>query len=178
MSNATADSSSTRAYQDKLRGLLGERRPMEVLARTPDTLRALTLQRSVAMLRARPFPGKWTPNEILGHLLDAEMVFAYRTRTVLCDERPTLQPMNQDHWVAVQRHNEREPRELLDAHAALRAINLSLWRGLGDTELDRVGLHTERGEESLRLMLTMAAGHDLSHIDQITRYVSAIEQQR
>lgn len=175
MSTKPLDLSSTRAYQDKLRGLLGERQPLEVLARTPDALRSLVSNRPASVMRTRPFAGKWTPNEILGHLVDAEMLFAYRSRTMLCDDRPKLQPMDQERWVEFQKHNEREPRELLDAHAALRAMNLSLWRRLDASELARVGVHAERGEESLSLLITMAAGHDLSHIDQITRYLAAID---
>ena len=39
-----------------------------------------------------------------------------------------------------------------------------------------MGLHAERGEEKLGFMLRMNAGHDLSHIDQIRRYIAALEQ--
>jgi hypothetical protein len=39
-------------------------------------------------------------------------------------------------------------------------------------------MHNERGPESLGLMLCMNAGHDLSHIDQLTRYLAAIEKNR
>jgi hypothetical protein len=42
-------------------------------------------------------------------------------------------------------------------------------------ELARVGVHNERGPESLELMRRMSAGHDLSHVDQIGRYVAAVK---
>ena len=43
--------------------------------------------------------------------------------------------------------------------------------------LQRTGQHNERGPESLAVMLPMMAGHDLSHLDQITRYIRAVRQE-
>jgi hypothetical protein len=37
------------------------------------------------------------------------------------------------------------------------------------TDLDRVGVHAERGEESVRHMMRLYAGHDLAHLRQIER---------
>jgi len=96
-------------------------------------------------------------------------------RLILCEERPTILGMSQDLWVAGQRHNDREPGELLAVFRQLRQANLSLWRQMTPADLKRTGLHNERGEESLGIMLKMNAGHDLSHLDQIQRYLHAIE---
>ena len=41
-------------------------------------------------------------------------------------------------------------------------------------DLKREGIHGERGAESLGVMRKFIAGHDLSHIDQLTRYLAAI----
>jgi hypothetical protein len=126
------------------------------------------------VLRSRPYAGKWTPLEVIGHLTDTELVYGFRLRMILCEERPTVLGMNQELWVSGQRHNEREPVELLEAFTALRRANLVLWRRLTPVELARVGIHNERGPESLELMRMMSAGHDLSHIGQINRYVEAV----
>lgn len=167
-----------KGYQAKLQALLGDRDPLEVLAATPATLGEIVAARSAAEFQARPFSGKWTPNEILGHLLDAEWTFGYRVRTIACDERPTIVGMDQECWVTAQGHYERHPAELLLGFSMLRKLNLELWRRLTPAQLERVGIHQERGEESLRLMLRMEAGHDLSHIDQIQRYLTAIDEGR
>jgi proline dehydrogenase len=42
-------------------------------------------------------------------------------------------------------------------------------------ELQRSGQHNERGAESLAVMLRLLAGHDLSHLHQIGRYIQALE---
>lgn len=172
---ARIELSDPEAYRRKLKGFLGNRNPLEVLAQTTDVLASLVKDRPAATMRKHPFEGKWSPNEILGHLLDTEIVFGYRLRTILCDDCPTIIGMDQEKWVAVQRHNDREPRELLDAFRFLRNLNLGIWRRLGPEELKRFGRHDERGEESLGVMLEMEAGHDLSHIDQLKRYLAALD---
>jgi len=43
-------------------------------------------------------------------------------------------------------------------------------------DLQRTGQNSERGLESLGVMLRMLAGHDLSHRDQLTRHIQAVRQ--
>ena len=61
-------------YREKLFTLLGDRDPLEVMAQTPSTLAEIVRAHPTAVLRTRPFAGKWTPNEIIGHLADGEWV--------------------------------------------------------------------------------------------------------
>lgn len=160
-------------YRKKLEGLLGNRDPITVMSQTADVLAKIVQQHSAQTMRTRPFPGKWTPNEIIGHLTDSEWVYGFRVRLILCEDKPTILGMDQDLWVAGQRHNDREPKDLVDIFRAMRQYNLFDWRQMGSKELARVGQHNERGAESLGQMLRMEAGHDLSHIDQINRYLDA-----
>jgi len=44
-----------------------------------------------------------------------------------------------------------------------------IWAGLNATDLRRVGLHSERGEESLEHLRKLYAGHDLLHLRQLER---------
>lgn len=76
--------------------------------------------------------------------------------------------------MAGQRHNEREPSELVEMFKTMRQFNLASWKQVSSGDLKRTGQHNERGPESLGLMLRMMAGHDLSHLDQISRYVRAV----
>ncbi|MDO8632576.1 MAG: DinB family protein [Phycisphaerales bacterium] len=178
VSPATIEKGNNAAYQQKLLGLLGDRVPIAVMGETADVLAKIVERHPAKVLRTRPFPGKWTPNEIIGHLSDSEWVYGFRIRLILCEEKPTILGMDQELWVTGQKHNDREPADLLAMFRNLRANNLALWRKMGPTELARCGMHNERGPESLGLMLRMNAGHDLSHIDQITRYLAAIEKNR
>lgn len=168
--------SEPQAYREKMFKLLGDRNPLEVFAQTASTLADVVRKHPATVLRSRPFGGKWTPNEIIGHLVDSEWVCGYRLRLILCEDNPAILGMNQDLWVAGQRHNEREPSELVEMFGTLRQFNLALWKRMSPADLKRTGQHNERGPESLGLMLRLYAGHDLSHLDQITRYVQAVLQ--
>ena len=176
MSTAQAGpaASDARAYRENLFQLVGERDPLEVLAETPSTLAEVVSTHSAAVLRMRPFAGKWTPNEVVGHLTDSEWVYGYRLRRILSEDNPKLTGTKQDLWVARQRHNEREPPELAEIFTTMRELNLALWKRISPADLQRTGQHNERGAESLAVMLRMMAGHDLAHVNQIARYVQAI----
>jgi len=165
--------SDPEAYRAKMDRLIGTRNPIEILGETADLLGRIVGAHSAEEMRRRPYEGKWTPNEILGHLIDAEWVFGFRMRLILCEDSPTILGMDQEHWVDGQRYNDREPSELMDAFRNMRECNLPLWKQMSGADLERTGQHNERGPESLGTMLRMVAGHDLSHLDQIQRYLAA-----
>jgi DinB superfamily len=173
---AGVSTSDPDAYRDNLFALLGDRDALGVLEQTPALLAAIVERHSASVLRTRPFPGKWTANEIIGHLADGELVYGYRLRLILSEDDPAMLGTNQDAWVARQRHNERAPAELVAIFRTLRELNVDTWRRLAPEDWNRVGLHNERGPESLAVMLRMMAGHDLSHLDQIARRLQAVSQ--
>jgi len=170
----TGASASAQTYRDKLSALIGDRKPLHVLAQTATALAGIVAQHSASLLRARPFEGKWTPNEIIGHLTDSEWVYGYRLRLIFSEDNPAILGTQQDSWVAALRHNEREPFDLVENFRVLRDLNLAVWKRIPSSDLDRTGQHNERGPESLGAMLRLLAGHDLSHLDQIARYIQAL----
>jgi len=180
MSSVQAESPAiaAQAYREKMFKLQGQQHPLKVLAGTASALEEIVSRHSVPVLRTRPFEGKWTPNEIIGHLTDSEWVYGYRLRLIVSEELPTILGTQQDRWVAAQRHNEREPAELVETFRTLRELNLAAWKRVPAAELERAGQHNERGLESLDVMLRLLAGHDLSHLNQIAQYIEAIQQRK
>jgi hypothetical protein len=166
--------SDPQAYRENLFRLLGDRNPLDVLAETAARLADTVHTHAATVLRTRPFHGKWSPNEIIGHLGDGEWVYGYRLKLILSEENPTIVGTKQDLWVAGLRHNEREPSELVEVFRTLRELNLAVWKRLSPAELARSGRHDERGPESLDVMLRMIAGHDLLHLAQINRHIRAV----
>jgi hypothetical protein len=164
-------------YREKLLNLLAGRDPIEVLGQTASTLADIVARHPAEVLRRRAIQGKWTPNEIIGHFTDIEWVYGYRLRLILCEDEPAILGYRQDGWVASLGHNEREPSELVDIFRTLRALNLSVWRRMSPADLQRSAQHNERGAESLGGMLQLLAGHDLSHLQQISRYLQVLETQ-
>lgn len=161
-------------YPGRMVTLLGDRDPLEVLAATPDILDQSIRDHSIEVLRTRPYEGKWTPNEILGHLVENEFVAGFRLRSVLYDDQPVIAGYRQESWADGQAHNDSPPTEFMTTFRVIRQANLRLFESLSEADLRKVGHRADRGRESVGLMLSMMAGHDLSHLDQLWRYIAAV----
>lgn len=146
---------------------LGDDDPIMVMAETPDRIRKLLRGLTRKQVRARPAPGKWCIQEIVAHLADGEVILGSRYRFVAAHDRPPLLCSDQDAFAERLAPLNAEAVDLADDFAMARAVNLGLFERLPEEAWDRVGLHSERGEESIRDMVAMYAGHDRHHLSQI-----------
>ncbi|MGH2707004.1 MAG: DinB family protein [Actinomycetota bacterium] len=174
-SNPAGDAAAAApAYIRALLDLLGSRDPFDVLPELMPWLDARLRDAGDETLRRSEAPGKWSCIEVIQHLADSEIVYGFRGRMVLSQDRPALLGFDQDRW-AVQLHYADAPRDLaLRQLGGLREANLRLWRSLTPEQLQRVGMHSERGAESVDRMLRLNAAHDLVHRRQIERILSAV----
>lgn len=170
-SGATA---AAAAYVAGILDLLGDRDPLPVLRGTADRLRGTIEGVATDVLRRPERPGKWSAVEVIQHLADSELVWSYRLRLVMAEDRPTLTGYDQDAWATGLRYRDADPADALGQFALLRRLNLGLLDGLPPGGLARVGLHAERGEESLAHMMRLYAGHDLVHLRQLERVLAAV----
>ena len=65
---------------------LGDRDPLEVIRSTPARIESLITQHGAETLDRAPAPGKWSVRDILSHLADCEIVFAFRLRQALAED--------------------------------------------------------------------------------------------
>jgi uncharacterized damage-inducible protein DinB len=156
-------------YSARLLSLSAGKSPLAVLEATPKRIAALIAGHDAARLRRSPGPGKWSIAQIVAHLADAEIVGAYRFRMILAASGTPIQAFDQDEWARALKYEAADTQGSLALFESLRAAQLRLWRGLNDEELDRFGIHAERGKESVRHLLSLYAGHDLNHLAQIER---------
>ena len=141
--------------------------PVASMAEAPDRLRRAVRGLTAKQLATRPAPGKWSIREIVAHLADNEVVLGSRYRFIAAMDRPPLPGFDQDAFVANLGVAKATTADLLDDFAMARAVNIGLLERVGDVAWDRVGIHAERGEESLGRLVTMYAGHDRIHLSQI-----------
>ena len=161
------------AYVKSLMDLPGNRDPLEVQSQHFAALQAEIAGIDDATLRRPERPGKWSIMQVIQHLADSEVVYRYRMRKILAQPTPDIQGYDQDLWAANLNYNEMDLHEALEIIHVLRAANLKMLRGLNETQLERYGLHNERGPESVRKILQMIAGHDILHLNQIRRIKKA-----
>lgn len=164
--------SAAGAYVAAVLEMLGSRPALDVLQETPEVLRTATDGVSDAELFRPEGPGRWSVGEVVAHLADSEFVWANRMRFVLAESAPQLQGYDQDAWANRLGYRQIPLGASLAAFAGARLWNLALLERVEEPELDRVGRHAERGEESLRFMMRLYAGHDLVHLSQVRRILS------
>jgi uncharacterized damage-inducible protein DinB len=134
-----------------------------------EELTELVLRLPAAQLELRPEePGAWTARQVLAHLADFELIAAVRVRTVLSADRPALASYGQeeftDRFSALETADDALERFTVNRLATLRVLE-----ALGPEDLERVGVHPQRGEETLRRTLDMLARHDRAHLEQLAR---------
>jgi hypothetical protein len=114
-----------------------------------------------------PAPGKWSPAEIVAHLADCEIVFAFRLRQTLAEDGPTIQPFDQDKWAAT--YKGVNVHQALATFSSLRSWNLRLIEGALPAAAERTMTHPERGTMTFKTVVETMAGHDLNHLGQLRR---------
>ncbi len=157
---------------------LGTDEPLAVMSATPDIFQKLLKGYSEEQLSAHPEPGKWSVKEVLSHLADGEVVLGSRYRFIAAHDRPPIPGYDQDAFVAMLGVENATAVELLDDFSMARAVNLGLLLRLPEAAFNRVGLHSERGEESIRALVILMAGHDRVHIEQVKRLLALLPRTR
>jgi hypothetical protein len=134
---------------------------------------ALALLRTIPEARGehRYGPDKWTIKEVLGHVIDAERVFAYRAlRFARKDETP-LPGFDENTYVPAGGFNRRTLADLISEWEEVRRSNLSFFRGLTPEAWTRRGLASEN-PFTVRALAFVIAGHGRHHVEILrTRYL-------
>lgn len=154
-------------YRNRMFSHIAGRDPLQLLAAAPRKLERLLQGVSAAKLRKRPAPNKWSIAEIVGHLADSELVAAVRMRLILGAPGTPITPFDQDVWVTALHYDKRDMRKALEQFRAVREANLALLKTLTTDQWKLVGMHGERGPESIDTIVRMFAGHDINHTRQI-----------
>ena len=165
------------AYRRPNLDALGTDDPLAVQESEP-TLWGRLIEQAGAHLRTAPDDGEWSVIECLGHMTDSELVTSARYRWVLAETEPVLAGYDQTAWVALLNHKVEDPAALLDYFSALRRANVVLWRRTSVAERGRLGLHAERGPESLELLFRLQAGHGRIHLAQAAQALAIARRPR
>jgi hypothetical protein len=160
-------------YTQRILGYVEGKQPLEVQASTPGKLERLIKGLSVTKLRERPAAGRWSVSEIVAHLADAEIVTGFRMRLILGAPGAPIAAYDQNSWVTSGHYEKRDPLKSVEQFRVLREANLALLESLTPEQWKHYGMHSERGQETMELIVRMAAGHDINHLQQIERILPA-----
>lgn len=147
---------------------------LQLLERTPATLRALLAGLDEAWITATEGPDTFSAFDNVGHLIHGERTdWIPRARIILAQEADrTFAPY--DRFAQQRESAGKTLGQLLDEFARLRAANLVVLRGLNLTEreLALTGTHPALGTVTLRQLLATWTAHDLGHVAQIARVMA------
>ena len=158
-------------YTARILSNVRDRDAWSVLASTPERLRELIAGRTREELARTPDPSRWSVVQILAHLADAEIVGAWRFRSVLAADGVPLQAYDQNAWANAFRYADTDPVASLQLFEVNRAATLLLLRRVDPSLHANHGLHAERGKETIEHLVRLYAGHDLNHLMQVERLV-------
>ncbi len=124
----------------------------------PAVLAPVTGERSLY----RYAPGKWSIREVVGHVADAERVFAYRLLRIARGDATPLPGFDEDEYVRAAEFDRRAWPALIEDWAAVRAATLTLVDGLADDAWSRRAVVNGR-MVSARALPFIVAGHLQHH---------------
>jgi hypothetical protein len=142
--------------------LVPEERFPTVLGRQPDEYRALLGKLSVEKALYRYAPGKWTIRQVVGHVIDAERVFAYRALCIARGEVASLPSFDENAYADGAGHDTVELVALLDEFALVRAANIALFRHMDEAAWRRTG-NVNQNAISVRGLAYIIVGHAQHH---------------
>jgi uncharacterized damage-inducible protein DinB len=117
-------------------------------------------------------PGKWTIKEVVGHISDAERIFAYRALRIARRDETPLSPFDENAYVANADFGKRTLPDLLEELQVVRASTIHLAKHMDADALARRG--TASGHAiTVRALFYIIAGHERHHADLLReRYLS------
>jgi hypothetical protein len=112
---------------------------------------------------ARYAPGKWSIKEILGHLSDAERIFAYRLLRIARGDTTPLPGFDENAYVPAGRFDERPLSTLLAEFRALRLSTVALTAGIPSAGWSKRGQASGHAV-SARALAYVIVGHVTHHL--------------
>lgn len=119
-------------------------------------------------------PGKWTVKEVVGHIADAERIFAYRALRFARGDRTPLPGFDENDFVRGSNLNARALPEITGELRSVRMATITLFAGLSAEALQRRG-PANGIEVSVRALAWITAGHERHHARIVReRYLTSV----
>ncbi len=112
----------------------------------------------------RPAPDKWSVKEVVGHLIDTERLFAFRSLWLARGAADPQPGMNQDAWAAVAAAHGRSVASLRREQHVCRTDHLYLWRSFDAAMRRRSGI-CNGAPLTAGAVPWLVAGHERHHMN-------------
>jgi hypothetical protein len=176
MHASSPSSSEYSPYFARYISLVAEEHFLAVLERQPKDYQALLGKLSANEASYRYAPGKWTIRQVVGHVIDAERVFAYRALCISRGEAVSLPSFDENAYAERAGHDAFELPELLEEFAVVRTATMALFRHMDEAAWRRTGT-VNQNAVSVRGLAYIMVGHAQHHAGILKeRYAAALTQ--
>jgi hypothetical protein len=151
------------AYYEKYVSLVPAGDVVETLRRQLDETLALLGGIGEERADSRYAPEKWSIKELVGHVIDAERIFAYRALRIARGDQTPLPGFEQDDYIATGNFGARTLADLSEEFALVRRSTIELLRHLDEAAWLRRGTASDN-EVSVRALAHILAGHEAHHV--------------
>ena len=116
-------------------------------------------------------PDKWSVNEVVGHLIDSERIFAVRALRFARNDVAPLPGFEQDDYVRNSTFDAYSLSDLASELEVVRQSTVFLFRHMDEAAWSRRGIASD-AEVSVRALAYIIAGHELHHREVLlSRYL-------
>jgi uncharacterized damage-inducible protein DinB len=106
--------------------------------------------------------GKWTPKEMLMHIIDTERIFCYRALTIARNDKTSLPGFDENHYAANIDVSDRTIEDLLSEFKAVRLATNLFFQYLPEQNTALIGT-ANNFPTSARAVAYMIIGHVIHH---------------
>jgi uncharacterized damage-inducible protein DinB len=107
--------------------------------------------------------GKWTVRDVIGHMVDAERVFAFRALWFARGDSNPLPGFDENAWVPAARLDAVSLKDIIDAWRTQRAATIAMLKTFGPDAWTRTGTANNK-VMSVRALAFTIAGHEIHHL--------------
>ena len=142
--------------------LVGSGDVLATLSTQMDETQALLRSLPASVATYRYAPDKWSVNELVGHLIDSERIFAARALRFARSDPTPLPGFEQDDYVSNSSFDRYPLGELASELGSVRESTIFLFKHLQEDAWMRRGI-ANGAEVSVRALAYIIAGHELHH---------------
>ena len=161
--SARPDATEHAPYYGRYTTLVPDGSIVDTLRKQMEETTALLARVPAGREEHRYADGTWSVKEVVGHLADAERVFAYRALRIARGDATPLASFDENQYVPAGRFGARTLRSLAAEFRAVREATLCLFEGLDEEAMARRGVAAEN-PVSVRALAWIAAGHERHHV--------------
>lgn len=142
---------------------------VEILSRTPATVKSLLGNLSEEWTEKNENSENWNPFDVVGHFIHGEETDWIPRAEIILAQGDNLTFVPFDRFAQFEKSKGKSLNELIETFAEIRRKNLETLQSweLTEEQLNLKGVHPELGEVNLEQLLATWVVHDLTHIRQI-----------